>query len=119
MSKQETDIANRIMIDLSACGTFLFKNVRGLFLSLDGKRKVRAGLQAPGASDLVGGTPITITQDMVGRKICVLTVIEVKTATGAAFKEQKDFINFVLKNGGFAGVARDSDEARKIVENKA
>lgn len=118
MSAKETSIVHEIMVQLSKSGVVLFKNVRGMFLTLDGKRKVRAGLQAAGASDLVGFDPVIITPDMVGKKIAVFTVIEVKTDTGSASPEQDDFIAFVLENGGKAGIARNVAQALKIAENR-
>lgn len=114
MAKEETDITSNIRIDLSGFGVRVFKNVRGMFYTLDKKRKVKAGLMAPGASDLIGGTPVLITPDMVGRTIAVFTVIEVKTKDGKASGDQGDFITYVREMGGFAGVARNPQEARRI-----
>lgn len=136
MAKEETNIVNTIMRDMSPLGTILWRNVRGQFYTKDGVlrlisairsgkaeniraaikmlRLISAGLQAPGASDLVGGTRITITPEMVGQKIMVLTVIEVKTATGTISPAQRDFVSFVTETGGFAGFARCSEDARKI-----
>lgn len=115
MAKQETDITHHIQLEASSVGARLFKNVRGMFLTIDGSRKVRAGLQAAGASDLVGATPLKITEDMVGKTLAIFTVVEVKTEDGRVSPEQQHFIDFVLKIGGFAGVARTVEDYRKII----
>ena len=115
MAKAETNIFKRCQMALSEQGARLFRNSRGMFLTLDGQRKTRAGLEAPGASDGIGWTPVEITPAMVGRRIAVFTAIETKTKSGPVSDEQRNFIEQVLKAGGFAGVARDADEAIKIV----
>lgn len=119
MSIAETVIVNEIMLVTSKKGVRLFKNIRGMFLTLDGKRKVRAGLQAPGASDLVGFKPVIITSEMIGRTFAVLTVFEVKTENGRPSPEQKDFVDFVRQSGGYAGVVRSAEEANKILDDCA
>jgi hypothetical protein len=79
-------------------------------------RQLAAGLLVPGGSDLVGFKPVVITQAMVGRKIAVFSVIEVKTATGRVSPEQQHFVDVVRNNGGFAGIARSPEDARKILQ---
>lgn len=122
MAKQETDVTHDIMLAVSPLGCVVWKNVRGLFYTLDKKRKVRAGIQADGSSDLIGGTRKIITQDMVGQQVFILTVIEVKTpAPNKTYPstEQKDFVKFVLDNGGYAGVARCAEDAKGIISPPA
>lgn len=116
MGVKETNISHNIMIDQAKRGVVLFKNVRGLFLSLDEKRKVKAGLLIPGASDLVGYKSVIITPDMVGKRIAILTTIEVKTQKGKAFDEQKYFIGKMKEAGALAGFARTEEQARSITE---
>jgi len=115
MAHAESNIVNEIMLEISKHGGRAWRNVRGMFLTLDGGRKVRAGLQADGASDLVGFMPVTITQEMVGQKIAVMVAIEVKTATGRVSPEQANFCGFIKQNGGKAGIARCADDAIKIL----
>jgi hypothetical protein len=137
MATAETDITHAIQIAASKKGARLFKNVRGLFYTLGevkellaalgsgntlriskavrALRQVRAGLQAEGSSDLIGPRPLLITQEMVGTTIAVFSVIEVKTPTGTVQGKQDDFMEFVRKIGGFAGVARSPEEALKIL----
>lgn len=112
----ESEIVKRIMLSVSPLGVVVWKNSRGMFLTLDGRRRVRAGLCAPGSSDLIGFKKVKITQDMVGKKIAQIVCIEVKTEKGRASPEQKDFIQFILDNGGYAGIAKSPEDARKIIE---
>lgn len=138
MATEETAIVHEIMVDATKHGARLLKNVRGSFYTIDSVKRliaaittgdvrkaikelriVAAGLLAPGASDLIGATPVVITQDMVGSTIAVFTAIECKTATGRASPEQLNFIEFVRKIGGFAGVARNKEDARKIMRISA
>lgn len=116
MGWKETNISNEIMLATSKLGVVLFKNVRGLFNSLDGLRKVKAGLLAEGSGDLIGYTPVKITPEMVGQTIAVFTSIETKTLTGQAFQKQKDWRDRVNQRGGKAGIARSVDDAIKIIE---
>lgn len=96
----------------------LLRNNRGVFLTLDGERKVRAGLEAPGASDGIGWTEVEVTADMVGMKLAVFTAVETKTRTGSVDKDQRNFIQQVLAAGGLAGVARSPDDAVGIVTGR-
>lgn len=116
MAKQESDIAHAIMIAASKVGSRLWKNTRGMFLSPDGKHRIRAGLLAPGASDLIGFKPVVITAEHVGRVLAVMVAIEVKTPTGRVSPEQQHFIDFVRDSGGIAGVARSEVDAKEILK---
>lgn len=118
MSFKETDIVNNILLELSPKGCVLWKNVRGLFITADGKRKVKAGLQADGSSDLIGFTRVLITSDMVGKTMPIFTAIEVKTPTGAVRPEQRRFVNYVKSMWGLAGIARSPEEAIRIIRRE-
>lgn len=111
MASGETKIVHDIIL---GCGAKLFKNVRGTFFTRDG-RPIKAGLGANGASDLIGFKTVTITPDMVGRDVAIFCAIEVKTETGQVKKEQHMFIEAVQKNGGIAGVARNLEDAKKLL----
>lgn len=111
MALGETNIGKRIQKKLSALGSRLFRNNRGLFLTLDGTRKVRAGIEMDGSSDLIGYTKVEITPEMVGKKIAVITVCEVKSLKGRVQDNQQLFINAIRAAGGFGFVARSEDEA--------
>jgi hypothetical protein len=78
-------------------------------------RPVQFGL-VKGGSDLIGWTEKIVTPDMVGKKVPIFTGLEVKTDNGRVTKEQVNFINAVNNAGGFAGVVRSIDQAKKICQ---
>ena len=116
----------------SQCGYVIFKNEVGADwqgeidrnnsvipqrIVLKNCRRVTYGL-CTGSSDLIGWTPITITPDMVGKKIAVFTAVEVKLDKNGKYqatKEQKQFISVVRNNGGFAGVADCKKDLEDII----
>ena len=51
---------------------------------------------------------------MVGSKIAVFSAIEVKDK-GKTTVAQRRFIDIITKSGGFAGVAKDVTDAKKIL----
>ncbi len=97
-------------------GTRLFRNNTGFFLSLDGKRKMHAGLGA-GTSDLIGWTPIVITPEMVGKTIAVFTAIEGKDGDNKTQNNQDNFITAVQHAGGIAGAAWNEEDAINIIKH--
>ncbi len=84
-------------------------------VTLANARPVRYGL-TPGSADLIGWQHITVTPEMVGRKLAVFTSIEVKAhATGRLTPEQDNWRRVVSSAGGAAGVARSVAEAAGIL----
>jgi len=77
-------------------------------------RPIRYGL-TPGSADLIGWQAVTVTPDMVGRKLTVFTSIEVKAANGKLTPEQDNWRRVVSSAGGAAGVARSVAEAAAIL----
>lgn len=67
-----------------------------------------------GFSDLFGLTRITITEAMVGKQIGVFFAMEVKDQA-AATSDQVNFLQAVKNNGGIGGIARNLEDARRIV----
>lgn len=116
MAKEGKRLAAKTKITLAGL-TSLFTNVRGMFLTLDGSRKVAAGLLIDGASDEIGFTKVTITEDMVGREMAIFTAIEIKAGRDRLSKEQRHFLQTVRENGGIAGVVRDDTDPFKIIED--
>lgn len=128
----EKNIQNLIRIALSSAGTLIFRNNVGtgwagkfergtgrpVFVGpqdviVRNARPLDAGL-CVGSSDLIGGTSVTITPEMVGQTVMVFTAVEVKTPTGRASPAQVAFIERVRLAGGRAGVARSGVEAVSI-----
>lgn len=108
----ELAIQREIMLAASTPTRRLFRNNVG---SLEDKRGqwVRFGL-AVGSSDLIGLTSVTITPEMVGRRIAVFTAIEVKHEAPVT-SDQLAFIKTVLAMGGIAGVAHSVADYDTIV----
>lgn len=71
-------------------------------------RPLHAGLCA-GSSDLIGYT--------VRDGVAVFTALEVKTSTGRATPEQKQFLEVVGGAGGIAGIARSVEEAERLIRD--
>ena len=70
------------------------------------------------SSDLIGWTSITITKEMVGRKVAVFTAIEVKPTTfnvKSEYREnsrewaQERFASLVREAGGFGAIINSPD----------
>lgn len=59
-----------------------------------------------GSSDLIGWTPVLVTQDMVGRTLAVFTSVEAKTEHVSATAEQKAWIRTINSAGGIGVIAR-------------
>jgi hypothetical protein len=126
--ESESDIQARVMLAIGSrpdCRIFrnhvgmgwsgkLVKQERGRVL-LDNARPARFGL-APGSGDLIGWKAVTITPEMVGRKIAVFLSAEVKTLHGAARELQTRWAQLVDKWGGIAGFVRSPDDAVALVE---
>lgn len=92
-------------IRLAAAPVTLWRNQSGAYMK-DGFF-IRYGVGQPGGSDLIGITP-------KGRFVA----IEVKTATGRISPDQQNFIDFVRRNGGIAGVARSVADYKRIISDR-
>lgn len=80
-------------------------------------RHIKYGLQNPGGHDLIGWKSITITPEMVGKKIAVFASVECKNGkSGKPSDEQTAFQNAVIHFGGISGLARSLQDAEKIFE---
>lgn len=109
--ESETTILAKIQLAITKIGARVFRNQVGKYKLPDG-RWVSSGL-AVGSSDLIGWCPLTVTQDMVGKRLAVFTAIEVKTPKGRSTKQQTHFIKVVNNFGGVAFVARSPEEAEQ------
>jgi hypothetical protein len=83
-------------------------------VTLENPRRVQFGL-CPGSPDLVGWQAVTITPDMVGRRLAVFTGIEVKAPRGRVRAEQDNFIRVLRSFGGTAGIARSIADAEALL----
>lgn len=71
----------------------------------------------PGFTDLFGWRVVTITPEMVGKKIAQVIGPEVKTSAGVASPAQVNFIRVMNDDGGVAGVVRSVEDALELVCN--
>ncbi len=130
MSQPESVLSNDIRLALGkhARHARLFRNYVGQVIAgkivewnndvcvIKGARKVEAGL-AKGSGDLIGYTTITVTPDMVGKKIAVFTSGEVKLSAKAKTSlEQFNWRNHVLEAGGRAGIIISAQDALDLVK---
>lgn len=67
-----------------------------------------------GLSDTLGGSPMKITAEDVGRTVMILTAVEVKAGKDRPRPGQPEFIEAVKKMGGRAGMARTPEDAIRI-----
>jgi len=67
-----------------------------------------------GTSDKIGWRSVTVTPEMVGRRLAVFVAIEEKDLAPAT-PDQLRFVANVQAAGGLAGVAHSAEEARAIL----
>ena len=113
----ESQVMHTIMLALSASGATIFRNNVGAVKASDG-RFIRFGL-CPGSSDLIGFMPVTITPEMVGKRVALFLAVEAKAPGGHTDLERKAaqdrFIDAVLAAGGLAGYARTAEQALGVI----
>jgi hypothetical protein len=119
----EAHVLKNTLLEISSCGGLGFRNNRGMFLTLDGNRKVRAGLEAHGSSDIIGLYPMKITPDMVGQTVAVFMAIETKNekwkrVSGAREEQQQQFISVVKGHGGIGGFVNNSSQVKSIIQER-
>lgn len=112
---KETAIQQAVRLALSQAGAVMFRNNQGAYQDDQG-RWIKYGVCNPGGSDLIGWTPIQVTQDMVGKTVAIFTAVEVKTPKGKVTDAQQNFIDQVNKAGGRAGVVRSPDDAQLLLK---
>ena len=128
----ESDLMRRLQIRASELGARLFRQNTGLAwvgnkivrgngqtirlnpgdVVIRNARPFRAGVA--GMSDLGGWVPVTVTPDMVGKKIAIVAQVEVKE-NARPTKEQLSWIEAVNKSGGRAGIARNESDLADIL----
>lgn len=94
----------------------IWKQPVGLFRSLqDPTRKIFVG--TPGQSDAMAVVSVTITPDMVGKKIGVAVAPEFKTATGKQRDNQRDWQEAFEKRGGVYRIVRGPADMLALVDD--
>jgi len=120
----ESEILKRCWIAASSLGATLFRNNTGTAwqgipvkmqngdLLLKKPRIIKFGL-CVGGGDLIGWRSVTITQEMVGKKLAQFVAIETKTTKGRATDEQKNFLNQLAKSGGAAILTTSAEDTKQ------
>lgn len=104
--------AFRVNTGMGWAGTVVER--RGSRVVLEDARPLHAGLVV-GGSDIIGLTTITITPEMVGRRVAVFTAVESKDGQGRLSSDQARFLKMVEERGGIAVVARSEEDALRAV----
>ena len=127
--REETRLLVETQVAFSQGGTRLFRNTVGSgwvgpHLNMgDGTvlitrpTRVHFGL-GTGTSDLVGWHSVTITPDMVGKKVAVFVGAEAKSSRGRATPEQRAFLNTLKAAGGLPGIFRSADDMLALLNGK-
>lgn len=113
MSDTESPLMRRVLLHASRLGMRLFRNQVGVYQLKDG-RWLRSGL-CVGSSDLIGWTPVVVTQEMVGKTVAVFTACETKAGRKQATDEQRQFIDTVTLSGGLAVVIRAEADVDTLI----
>jgi hypothetical protein len=114
--KQKESLVNDAVKDWANLrGGVLYRNRRGM-VRLQNGNMMPIGLGPNGTGDLIGYLTITITPDMVGRKVAVFSMIESKTSTGTLEDHQRDRILEVRDAGGISGCARSAEDSERILQ---
>ncbi len=124
MAKEESDILNRWRLKW-ARWAILFRNNVGTALAgrevrrytengkeyvvLESPYRIAFGLMK-GSGDFIGWRSVTVTPEMVGKKVAIFTSIEGKTADGRVSDDQRIWTMNVRMAGGIANVIRDPNQ---------
>lgn len=124
----ESDVQQEIQLAAMIQGTQLWRNNSGELRDREG-RPVRYGLgnvskkinKIIKSSDLIGGTQVVITPDMVGKTIFIFTAIEAKSNDRKIQKDERyqaqlNYINLVKSKGGIAGFAQSVQQFKIIIK---
>lgn len=109
----ENETSNEIRAVLNSGKTRAFRN--NIARINHQGRWINFGIPGQGGSDLIGFHSLTITPEMVGKRVAVFLAVECKSSKGKATPEQMAFIEFIKTAGGIAGVANSSESALKII----
>lgn len=104
----ESKLLSKLLVRASELGCRVFRNQCGSYQLPDG-RWLSSGL-CVGSSDLIGWTPIEVTQSMVGTTVAVFTALETKVGRNEATVQQAHFIARVRQAGGIALVVRELED---------
>jgi len=109
---KETDILQKCRLAAHKYGLQLFRNNVG---SLEDKRGrwVQYGL-AKGSGDLIGYKSVTVTPEMVGKKIAIFVSAEVKRPDKKLTPAQENWMREIRRAGGLADIVYSPDDLSKL-----
>lgn len=110
---KEKLILEQIMVSFSRLGARLFRNNVGVLQDKRGQH-VKYGL-CTGSSDLIGWHSVTVTPEMIGRKIAIFLAVEVKAGKTAVTGPQLDFLRAVKESGGICMLVHDVETAEALL----
>jgi hypothetical protein len=94
----------------------LGRNKRRLATPPGMRAPIMLGWLVEGSADWIGYRSITITPEMVGKRIALFLAIEAKRPNGGVLsKEQEQFLNALKDAGGCCGVATCAETAESIL----
>lgn len=96
-------------------GGVLRRNRRGM-VDMPHGGKLPIGLSEPLILDEIGYLTITVTPELLGRRIAVLMVIEDKTDTGVVAEHQQRCIEELRDAGAIAGVSTGPEDSERILQ---
>lgn len=132
---KESLLLKQILVEFSKRGARLFRNnvgsawmgrvfrpPRTMTVAVTSKdiiiysaRPVHFGL-AVGSSDLIGWTPIKITEQHLGKTFAIFTAIETKSDRGRNTNAQEAFTNAVKSSGGLASIVKSVDQSLEVLD---
>lgn len=108
---------DNIRIFRNNCGVAFFGkcvNIKGIGTVLTKLRRVVYGLHV-GSSDLIGWTTVSITKDMVGKRVAIFTSLEIKKPKKQPTEEQRNWLNVVKLSGGISCRIDNADDIGRFL----
>lgn len=105
MRNEETNIQNKIMLEMSSRGAMVWRNQTGKFRAMNEPTRI-ISVGQKGSADILACLPTVITLDMVGKTLGVFVAVEVKTELGKQRPDQKSWQDAFEKHGGRYILAR-------------
>ena len=111
----ESIFLKRVWAYFSGKGVKLFRNNTGVaYRVYEGKKiPIHYGLHT-GSADLIGWTTVTVTPEMVGRKLAVFTSIETKSKNGVVSPDQINWDKRVREAGGYSYILFEGQDIENI-----
>jgi len=121
MKQNETNVWKRIQLYVSPLKCRLFRNQRYVGPIVRNGKVTDAwadcGVGGNGGSDILGWRSFVIEPHHVGKRIAQFFAVETKSKDKQASTDQKNFISAVRNAGGIAGVARNEEDTKKIMDD--